>query len=112
MAKKLFLADLIKLQLQGVQNLDDDTLRRLEPALVIASEQLQDELLRYSKDQFSYQQRRQTLRLINSSLDNMYQRMEQQIERDAESYNQLAFDSAKEEVKTFNKQVGITTPSA
>jgi len=109
--KSLSLLDLLKLQTQGLENLDIETMRRLAPVLDQAQSELQTELNRFSEDQFSYQHRLQTIRQINRALNKIYLDTAEQMEIAGEEYSQFGHEMAQREVKNLNRQVGISTPN-
>ena len=101
----------MKLQVQGLERLDAQTLSRLEPVLEQAQSQLQKELNLFSEEQYSYQHRLQTIQQINNALHRIYAISSEQLELGAQEYNQYAHDMSQREMTNMNKQVGISTPS-
>ena len=94
-----------------MEQLDKETLKRLGPLLRIAEQQLTADLNRFREDQYSYQQRRQSLRLITHSLQRLDEMALQEYFNQARSINDLALDISQEEVRELNKEEGIVTPS-
>ena len=109
--KELSFSDILELQVKGLKKLDTQTLARLEPVLLASQDQLSRELNKYSEDQYSYQHRLQTIQQINNALNRMYNEAEAEFYRAGEEFNEFGHEMAKTEVKAFNDQVGIATPS-
>ena len=94
-----------------MQRLDTETLQRLEPVLESSLAQLHKELNLFSEEQYSYQHRLQTISQINNALNRIYQGTREQMLLAAEDFNKYGHDMAQKEIKTLNKQAGISTPS-
>ena len=103
--------DIIKLQILGVRSLDKKTLLRLRPALIEVENQLTKELNRFSEDQFSYQKRYQTLRLISRTLNEMEKILTKEFEASAKEYFNFGQEAAEEEITAFNGLIAAPTPS-
>ena len=111
MAKTLSLFDLLKLQFSTLEQLDRDTLLRLEPVLVKSYNQLRSELDKFASDSFSYSQKRQTLRAIDRSLAKIYNENIGEMEYFAKDFNDFAHEMSNIEVKNMQKQVGLYAPN-
>ena len=111
MAKTLRISDLLKLQLSFIDQLDKDTLSRLEPVLLRGQIHLRNELDKFAQDSFSYQQRRQTLASINRALIRIHNQHIREMESSAKGFNVYGREMAIKEVKNFNDEVGISTPN-
>ena len=95
------LRDIVKLQTQGLERLDVETLRKLEPILIKLQENLRNELDRYSEDSFTYKHRMQTLMLVTRTLKWMEDVSIREMETAANKYNTFAADVVKKEMDSF-----------
>ena len=111
MAKKVSFRDIIKLQIAGLRQLDDQTLASLAPVMKLAEEGLRQELDKYSTDQFSYQSKLQTIQSINRSLAYLENKNEKILTQQAEFYNNFGVKNAQNEISQMNKASAIITPS-
>ena len=112
MSKPLSLYDILKLQFSGLEQLDQDTLHRLEPILIQSQYSLRRELDKFATDTFSYKQRRQTLHSINRALAQIHQKNILELEYRAKQFNEFGNEMANIEVKNMQKQIGLTVPDA
>ena len=102
------LKDLLRLQFSSLDELDAETIRRLEPVLNRAQVELRRELDKLPPSSFTYQQKRHTLLLINSALAKVMNKNISELYSMAEDTNQLAFEMANREVKELS---GLSVPS-
>ena len=83
----------------------------MEPVLIKAQADLRYELDRYAKGTFSHTQRSHTLLLINMALAQLYNNNVQELSSQAQDFNDFGSEMANLEVKTFQKQVGLSIPN-
>ena len=111
MAKNLKISDLIKLQLSSIENLDSETIARLEPVLERARVNLVSELNKFGRDTFTWKQKNQTYHLITHALIAINQQNIETLKEDSLRYNELGLELANKEVRDLSKQVGISIPN-
>ena len=111
MAKDLRISDLIRLQLSSIEQLDSETISRLEPVLERAREHLVAELNKYGRDTFSWKQKNQTYHLVTQALIAINMQNIETLKEESLKYNELGVDLANKEIKTLSKEVGISIPN-
>ena len=111
MAKTLTLADLLKLQFSTLDSLSDETLARLAPVLERAHNEIRNDLDRVAVNKFTYIQKRHTEILLNNALTKLYNRNAAEMYGMAEQMNIFGAEMANEEIKDFQKQVGLSVPN-
>lgn len=111
MARPLTLKDLLKLQFYGLDQLDTETLKALEPVLLRSEAQLRRELDRFAIGSFTRTQKQQTLFLINRSLVRLHNEELREMQSLAEQFNLFGAEMANKEVKDMSRQVGISIPA-
>ena len=108
--RPLSILDLVKLQVSLLEELDDSTVRALEPILSNAQTELRNELDRFSRQSFSRTQRQHNLYLIERSLASLYNRNVNFMEARANNYNLQGFLQADKEVRDLSREVGLSMP--
>ena len=109
--KTLSFKNLLNYQLFGLNSLDTEQLKRLRPLLNHTEAELSAELDSFSEDQYSYKKRRQTLIAIRASLDKVEEILRDDFEKEVKAYYDLGQSMAETEVKQFNTDQAIQTPS-
>lgn len=99
-------SDVLRLQTKGLEQLDSQTLRRLQPLLKQSVTDLRDQLDKFSTESYSYKQRTQSLRSVQNALHYIENSLEKGIEEAAYSYNYFAQKISQKEIK----QLGLVTP--
>ena len=102
--------DILKLQIEGLHSLDQQTLKRLLPFMRKVEIQLKSELNRYGQEQFSYKQRQQTISLINRSIREMEQILMNDFQESGQQYFDFGQDMAQQEISGFNELLNVQTP--
>ena len=111
MAKTFTLADMLRLQFSTLEALDADTVRKLEPVLRRAQDDLARDLNRFSDHSFSATQKRHSLVRIDRALAQLYNQADSDIKRYAEEFNEFGVEIANREVGDFQKGIGLSAPN-
>ena len=111
MAENLKISDLVKLQIFSLDQLDLETIGRLEPVLKRARDNIVVDLNKLGKKSFSYRQQRQTYHLINNALIHLHNQNVQDLSGMAEDYSSMGIELAEREVGDLSKEVGMSVPN-
>ena len=95
------IGDVVKAQIFGLEQLDDRTLRRLEPLLTKVQSNLYRQLNQSSQEDFDYIKKKQTLTVVNNAIARIDNILHEEMEAYAREYNQFGVWTAEQEMQSL-----------